>query len=514
MEREDKMLFSQIKNDFHGRRLPEDNMTLAGCSAVINYYELAIPLPDVLSAVSTKHKKYEVDQWSVFTPRHKPDDTLQGHLFFALKYEAIDLAFYNALFVKIERATIKEIILSEPTGKHSRRLWFLYEFLTQTELDIPNSEVTNYVDLLDSEIQFIGTFESSKRHRVKNNLLGVLNFCPTIRRTKKLNDFVGLNLKEKAKAVLGSVHPDVLARASAFLLLKDSKASYAIEGETPPHNRAERWGRAIGQAGQQPLTEEEFVRLQKIVIEDTRFIKMGFRIEGGFIGEHDRQTNIPIPDHVSAKWQDLTGLIGGLIATSEKAIDESLDPVLLAAIIAFGFVFIHPFEDGNGRLHRYLIHHVLAEKGFAQKGIVFPVSAVILENIDEYRKVLEAYSKPRIDFIEWKPTPKGNVEVVNETIDLYRYFDATRQVEFLYECVEQTVNVTLPNEVDYLGKHDKLKSYIQEYFEMPDRTVSLLINFLHQGHGKLSKRAKEKEFSELNDVECRELEGKFTEIFG
>ncbi len=513
MEKEKKMQFSQIKNDFHGRRLPEDDMTLAGYAAIINYYKLEIPLPDILSAISIKHRKYETEQWSVFTPRHKPDDTLQGHLLFALKYETIDLAFYNALFSKVEKDTIKEIILSEPNGKHSRRLWFIYEFLTQTELDIPNSELTNYVDLLDHDIQYVGTPENSKRHRVKNNLLGVLNFCPTIRRTQKLDEFIALNLKEKAISVLGSVHPDVLARASAFLLLKDSKASYAIEGETPPHNRAERWGKAIGQAGQQKLTEDEFIRLQKIVIEDTRFIKMGMRDEGGFIGEHDRQTNIPIPDHISAKWQDLKNLINGLIETNAKTSSENLDPVFEAAIIAFGFVFIHPFEDGNGRLHRYLIHHVLAEKGFAQKGIVFPVSAVILEKIDEYRKVLEAYSKPRLDLIKWKPTQNGNVEVLNNTLDLYRYFDVTRQVEFLYECVNQTVNVTLPSEVEYLEKHDRLKSYIQEYFEMPDRTVSLLINFLHQGQGKLSKRAREKEFSQLNDDECNNLEKIFKDIF-
>ncbi|HIP51694.1 MAG TPA: hypothetical protein EYG94_06355 [Campylobacterales bacterium] len=32
-------------------------------------------------------------------------------------------------------------------------------------------------------------------------------------------------------------------------------------------------------------------------------------------------------------------------------------------MIAFSFVYIHPLEDGNGRIHRYLIHHVLAERG-------------------------------------------------------------------------------------------------------------------------------------------------------
>src|ERR1017187_1475408 len=72
--------------------------------------------------------------------------------------------------------------------------------------------------------------------------------------------------------------------AAAFLLLKDSKASYAIEGERPAYNRAERWGRAIGQAGQQKLTPQELMRLQEIVIGDKRFTKMGWRKEGGFIG--------------------------------------------------------------------------------------------------------------------------------------------------------------------------------------------------------------------------------------
>jgi Fic family protein len=207
-------------------------------------------------------------------------------------------------------------------------------------------------------------------------------------------------------------------------------------------------------------------------------------------------------------------LIEGLVETNRILEESPYDPVLSAAVIAFGFVFIHPFQDGNGRIHRYLIHHVLAKKGFAPPGIVFPVSSVILDRIIEYRKTLEAYSKPRLDLIEWESTPKGNVEVMNDTMDIYRYFDATRQAEFLYECVQQTVEKTLPEEVAYLERHDRMKSFVGEHFEMPDKLVETLIAFLRQGAGKFSQRARTKEFSQLTEKEFAMLEEKFAEIFG
>jgi len=53
--------------------------------------------------------------------------------------------------------------------------------------------------------------------------------------------------------------------------------------------------------------------------------------------------------------------------------------------------------------------------------------------------MLEAFSMPRIDMIEWRPDDRNNVEVLNETPDMYRYFDATRQAEFLYDCVFNTL---------------------------------------------------------------------------
>jgi len=499
---------------FHGMDLPEGEMLLVGYAALINFYNLAVPLPSRLAAISSKHRKYETEGWAVFTPKHTPADTLAGHLTFALKYEGVDLAVLNAVFTKVPSEEILALINSEPTGQYARRIWFFYEWLSGNLLDIPNATAGDYTNAIDEKLQYPGLANASKRHRVRNNLPGVQDFCPLIRRTEKLERSIALNLSEQAKGMLGKVHPDIIARAAAFLLLKDSKASYAIEGERPPHNRAERWGRIIGEAGQQELTLAEFLRLQRAVIENTRFIQMGWRTEGGFIGVHDRTSSTPIPDHISARWQDLSRLIEGLIATDNKLAASAYDPILSAALIAFGFVFIHPFEDGNGRIHRFLIHHVLAEKGFAPKGIVFPVSAVILDRIEEYKQVLEAYSRQRLRLIEWEATGRGNVSVLNETLDLYRFFDATAQAEFLYDCVKQTVQETLPEEVNYLANHDTMKSWIEQRFEMSGRTIALLITFLRQGQGKFSKRALDKEFSALTEEEALALESAYKEIFG
>lgn len=159
------------------------------------------------------------------------------------------------------------------------------------------------------------------------------------------------------------------------------------------------------------------------------------------------------------------------------------------------------------------MHHILAEQGFSPIHLVFPVSAVILERLGEYKRALELYSKPRLNLTEWKPTEKGNVDVINYTLKLYSYFDATQQAEFLYECVFETIHDLLPKEIEYLEGHDQMKNFITNHFEMPNNLIDLLIRFLQQNNGRLSKRARENEFQMLTEEECILLEEKFSSIF-
>lgn len=505
---------------FHGLERPEKG-TIVGYAAIIDKLGLNIPIQKPVALICNQNKSFETEDWRVFPPSYLPEDNeklsrieaLYKHLVFSLKYEGVNLLVFSALTRYFSEEELYELTDIEPTGQYSRRIWFFLEWIMEKE--IPQKKALtkkSYVPAIDSNLQFAINGTKSKRHLVINNLPGTPYFCPLIRRTAKL-EFSQADLEKKKTEYLKGIRKDIIQRASSFLLLKDSKASFTIEGESPPSKRAARWGQAIGQAGTKDLSEDEFVRLQQVVIENSRFVEMGFRKKGGFIGEHDRTTGAPIPDHISAKPDDLPKLIKGLLATNQLLLENDFAAVMAAAKIAFGFVFIHPFVDGNGRIHRYIIHHLLAKKKFSQQGVIFPVSASILDHIDDYRKILEDYSHPLLDHIDWAQTPDNNVQVMNDTLDYYRFFDITKQTEFLYDCVNDTIDNIIPQEIQYLTAYDAFKRWLDDEYEMPDKMVALLVRFLEQNGGKLSKRALEKEFVNLKAEEVREIEETFRELF-
>jgi hypothetical protein len=494
-----------------GSALPEESRP-AGYAALIAAANLQVPPPDEMLAISEKHTLRQEDRWRVLTPRYRPEDTFSGQLEFALRHEPLDLAVLNALFRTMPAAVIEEWVKSEPTGQHARRAWFLYEWLTGTKLDLPDADKAPYVGIVDNKRQFAVNGKTVTRYRIRNNLPGTTDFCPLVRRSEKLISVLDSDLAAEARAVVQQTAPDLMARAAVFLLLEDSKASYVIEGERPPQDRVQRWGQAIGEAGQQALTADELVRLQRIVIGEVRFTRLGWRIEGGFVGKRDRETNAPIPDLVSARPDNIADLIRGLIDYANRSEGNGLDPIVAATAVAFGFVFIHPFEDGNGRIHRWLVHHVLARSGFNPPGITFPVSAVFLEHINRYKSVLEHYSRPRLLLTQWETTPSLNVRVLNETRDLFRFFDATRQAEFLADSVVETIRKTLPHEIDYLRRYDQAKKRIEAFVEMPDATFDLMMGFLRQNRGRFSQRARTKEFAKLTDEEAASIEGVYQDL--
>lgn len=498
---------------FQDMLLPEE-AKLVGLSALVQALNIKAPVRHPC-AISEKHIRgsyRDEGGWRLFDKRYWPGETLADHLSFSLRHEDLDLLILKRVFKAIPKQAVEAFVREAPTGVPTRRTWFLYEMLTGETLDVTESPAIAAVDLLDPKLYFTGKAKVSKRHRVRDNLLGTKDFVPMIRRTPTLTAFTESDLAAKARDTVGRTGGHVVARAASFLLLADSRASFEIEGEHPPRNRLERWGRAVMQAGKHALTLDEIVRLHTVLIEDNRLIRPGLRPDGVFLGERDHENN-PMPEFIGARPDDLSNLMQGLIAANTRMRDDAIDPVLQATATAFGFVYVHPFQDGNGRLHRCLIHHVLAERKFTPPNMVFPVSSVMLDRIDEYRTTLQGHSGPLMDFIDWKSTPDRNVDVTNETADLYRYFDCTAEAEFLYGCVQRTIDHDLPHEIDYLRRHDEARRRIMETVEMPDRLADNLLLFIRQNKGTLSKKRREREFEALKDEEVAAIETVVREAF-
>ena len=83
----------------------------------------------------------------------------------------------------------------------------------------------------------------------------------------------------------------------------------------------------------------------------------------------------------------------------------------------------------------------------------------------------------------------------------------------MFDCVKGTIENIVPQEINYLANYDAFKNYLDDDFEMPDKLVSILVRFLEQHQGQLSKRAKEKEFNMLSEKEVKQIESMYASIF-
>lgn len=106
-------------------------------------------------------------------------------------------------------------------------------------------------------------------------------------------------------------------------------------------------------------------------------------------------------------------------------LDESLDPIVQAALIHAQFELIHPFDDGNGRIGRILIPLFLVRRGCIVSPSLY-VSGYLEKNRDEYYHCLENISG-KGDWLGWIEfflnavikQSESNLKLVRSIITLY-----------------------------------------------------------------------------------------------
>ena len=468
---------------------------------------LAVPPPATESYVLAGARRTEVHGPRIIELYPRPyatDGSAVSHLRFALRHEPVDLGTMVAALKAIEPAELETWVRTEPTGAFSRRAWFLYETFTGRTLDVEDVRTGNYVPVLDPARHVVAERRNSPRHRIVDNLLGGPGFCPTVRRTPRLMEQMSIRVDEEARAVIESYDPRLLLRAVDYLYTQETRSSFAIEGETPSAKRAQRFVAALRTASEfDPGDKQALIRLQGDIV-DPRYAATDWRDFQNFVGATVRGYREEV-QFLCPRPEDVPGLMEAWMASVRRVIDGVADPVVAAAVAAFTFVFIHPFEDGNGRMHRFLMHHILSKRGYSPPDVIFPVSSAILRDRRSYDEVLETFSRPLFEFIEWRWTAERGIVVDNDTGDLYRYFDATAFVEYLYDCVADTVRRDLKDELGFIAIFDKAFEAARAVVDMPDRRASLFVRLCMQNGGRLSA-TKRRQFAELDDSEIAAME--------
>ncbi|MEE4274096.1 MAG: Fic family protein [Thermoanaerobaculales bacterium] len=482
----------------------------AGYAELIDRYGLETIPPRHRSevALTGTHRINTSDGVTVetFPSKYWPGETLGDHLEFALKYDGTDLAVLAAVFGEADERELVDYIGSKPTGKYARRLWFFYEFLTGRRLPLDDLSTGNYVDALDPT----GYYTTSpprrvRRQRVNDNLPGDRRFCPLIRRSRTLQEYEAADLPERCREVVSGYSPQLVKRALGYLYNKETKSSFEIESIQPSSSRAERFVALL-----QLAEREDFVKTRRLVelqnrIVDERFREDGYRTSQNYVGETVAWQRERI-HYAPPKPDDLTDLMDGLLATHDRIEAGGTPTVIHAAAISYGFVFLHPFEDGNGRIHRFLIHNILARRGFSPTGLMFPVSASMLRNPGDYDESLEAFSRPLMPLVEYSLDNEGRMTVHNDTAQHYRFIDLTPQTEALFGFIEQTIESELASELAFLASYDETKKAIQEIVDLPDLKIDLFIRLCVQNDGRLSARKRRDLFNVLTDDEISRME--------
>ena len=439
---------------------------------------------------------------------YNPGPSLCDHLEFALKHEGVSLEVLAALFRAVEQGPFEDElcrhIQARPTGQNTRRLWFLYELLTKRQLPLEDVAQGNYVDLLNPQHYYTARPVNSRRHRVRDNLLGNVDFCPMVRRTPVLQEFEAKRLASEAAQIVASYDEDALRRAVDYLYTKETFSSFDIEREKPSQKRAARFVsllRALPDTDS--LNRAALVQMQNVIVEE-RFGERGYRKEQNYVGEsvglRQRVHFVPPRPKVVPR------LMRGLLSSMERMMDSQVEPIVHAAAISFGFVFIHPFEDGNGRIHRLLIHYILSRAGFTPRGLIFPISAVMLQRRDQYDACLESFSKPLMPLLDYELDKDGRLSVKGRTSGFYRYVDFTRMAEDLYRWTEETIRTEFRDELDYIVRYREAREKLDGLVELPDKARNRFVHFCLQNGGSLSASKRARYFSVLTDDEVRALE--------
>ncbi|MCC6076656.1 Fic family protein [Pseudomonas sp. GCM10022188] len=466
------------------------------------------------SAIAKSRSTVRADGYvhQYYTPAVRPAPTLAGHLTFALKHEGVHLEFLARLFEVVPQDELETWIAAEPTGQYARRVGFFYEFLTGRVLAFAGVTAGNYVAALDEERYLVAQEPiNNPRWRVRDNLPGTRGYCPLVLRSERVREAEQYDCARQLADLESEFGADILWRSSVWLTIKESRASFAIEHEEQYDDRVKRFAavmeRYCGQY-EEPLAAETLGELQRQIL-GPRATRYGMRRSPVFVGEVDGFAEVV--HYIAPHWNQVPGLLCGLSAFAERTVGA---PALVrAAVVSFGFVYIHPMADGNGRISRFLVNDVLRRDRAIPEPFILPISATITSTVINrrgYDHVLELFSRPllrkyadawrfgREQLAEDGVRYNLQFDAYEDALPAWRYPDMTDHVEYLADVVQLTIEQEMRKEARYLRSLRATRERVKQVIEGPDSDIDRIIRSVRESGGNISGKLR-KEFPPLED---------------
>ncbi|MDF6002635.1 Fic family protein [Pseudomonas aeruginosa] len=439
-----------------------------------------------------------------YPPAYRPVDDFAGHFEFGLKYEEIHLEFFARLFAAVGPAPIEAWCRNERFGQYARRTGFFYEWLTGHQLDVPDVDNGGYIEAISSD-QYLTRTDATRvrRWRINNNLPGTVDFCPIVRRTPAVQEALQFDLGAALDELDRAYGADVLMRTASWLTFKESRASFLIEKEADQADRIQRFAHVIAQyCGriQDPLSDQSLHTLQAAILGHDA-LGLGLRRSPVFVGQATMREDIV--HYIAPHFDDLTPMLEGLKAF-EQATREA-ESLARAAVLAFGFVYIHPMRDGNGRIHRFLINDTLVRDKAVPDGVILPVSATITSSAEfraGYDRTLEVFSRPFMrryaasyrfgELVTYEDgTPSNFIFDDYESARLaWRYPDLTEHVLYTSRVVVHTIRTEMAEEARVLMIFQLAQERLKEVLEMSDQDANRIIRSIKENGWNISGKLK------------------------
>jgi hypothetical protein len=425
---------------------------------------------------------------ALLVPQHAAPNTQDAltHVLFALKHEGVNLQILSQTLKKIPPNEVLNVVQATPSSRYVRVLGFLWEAFNEQTLEGDFVLSGPTVDVFDSSRYLTAPGERNARWRVNFNGLGSLNYCATVERTAEIETLLGLQILERAQTFIDSLADHATDRALAWAYLHETESSFAIERESPTQGKAEAFVTLLKQAHTPRQMDEDYlVELQNAVISNPFDLAASFRFQQNWLRGPLRGaagiTYIPPPPKL------LQTLMKGVLSFAND-IPRVIDPLVAASIASFGFVFAHPFMDGNGRLSRFLFHYALCQSGRLAHSLLLPVSVAMKRNESDYLKALQSYSLPmrRHWDVRWVGDDQYDLRF-NGDDSLYRYWDATEAVTFGLKMAHQALEQDLGEETKFLDRFDRAYQLVNEQFDVRGNDLTTLTLSCLQHNAILSK---------------------------